>query len=111
MTKLHISDDARADLAEIKAYISDELSNPAAAKSTAKKIAQRIRELQSFPLMGPALSSIIPIASDYRFLVSGNYLIFYRVKKSVVYVDRVLYGRRSYAQLLFAQASEDAPED
>ncbi len=111
MTKLHISDDARADLAEIKAYISDELGNPAAAKSTVKNITRRIRELQNFPLMGPALSSVSSVSSDFRYLVSGNYLIFYQVKQGEVYIARVMYGRRNYIQLLFEESIEDEPEE
>lgn len=101
MSKLHISDDARADMAEIKAYISEGLGNPQAARSTAKKITQRIRQLQDFPLMGPPLDSIVALESEYRFLVAGNYLVFYRVKGNDVYVDRVFYGRRNYPELLF----------
>lgn len=41
------------------------------------------------------------IESDYRFLVSGNYLIFYRAYGAEVYIDRVLYGRRDYLRILF----------
>lgn len=41
------------------------------------------------------------IESDYRFLVSGNYLIFYRACGTEVYIDRVLYGRQDYLRILF----------
>lgn len=51
--------------------------------------------------MGPPLDSIVALESEYRFLVVGNYLVFYRVKGNDVYVDRVFYGRRNYPELLF----------
>jgi plasmid stabilization system protein ParE len=56
--------------------------------------------------MGPSLSSITEVESDYRFLVCGNYLTFYRVKGKDVYIDRILYGRRDYLRILFGGPSE-----
>ena len=41
------------------------------------------------------------IESDYRFLTSENYMVFYRVNGQDVYIDRVLYGRRDYLRILF----------
>lgn len=42
--------------------------------------------------------------SDYRFRVSGNYLVFYRAYEKDVYIDRVLYGRCDYMHILFGDA-------
>jgi plasmid stabilization system protein ParE len=36
----------------------------------------------------------------YRYLVVGNYLIFYRIKSNAVYVYRVLHGARNYTEIL-----------
>ena len=47
------------------------------------------------------LSSIADVGTDYRFLVSGNYMVFYRVQDSDVHIDRVLYGRSDYMSALF----------
>lgn len=52
---------------------------------------------------GASLSSIVDVKSDYRFLVSGQYFVFYRVCEKDVYVDRVLYGRRNYLRALFGE--------
>lgn len=110
MNSLHISQEAQADLAEIKEYISKELENPAAALSIVIKIIHGMRVLQSHALAGAPLSSVADVEGDYRFLVSGNYLIFYRVANREVYVDRVLYGRRDYLRVLFGGDREDAVE-
>lgn len=101
MNNLHISYEAQNDLAEIKAYIMKELENPGAACATVGKITKSMRILVNYPYAGASLTSITDIDSDYRFLVSGNYLIFYRVCGHDVYVDRVLYGRRDYIRVLF----------
>jgi addiction module RelE/StbE family toxin len=101
MNNLHLSDQAQADLAEIKAYIEKELENPIAARSTVRKITQDIRILKSQALAGASLSSIVDGDSDYRFLVTGNYMTFYRVCGRDIYIDRVVYGRRDYPRLFF----------
>ena len=89
------------DLAGIKSYIAKNLENPSAAISTVRNITKDIRRLREHSLIGASLSSIADVESDYRFLVTGSYLTFYRVLDNDVYVDRVLYGRRDYLRILF----------
>lgn len=101
MNNIHMSDQAQADLVEIKAYISEELGNPAAARSILRRITGDIRSLKNHALLGAPLSSIAAVPGDYRFLVTGNYLSFYRVSGSEVYIDRIIYGRRDYLPCLF----------
>ena len=107
MTTARLSADAKEDLKSIRAYISEELDNPAAAKNTVDRIISRMRQLEQFPMMGAALSSVIEPETDYRFLVSGNYLVFYRIEKANVYVDRILYGKRDYLKILFKDTTEN----
>lgn len=57
--------------------------------------------MKDFAEMGTPLSSIADVGIDYRFLVSGNYMVFYRVQGSDVCIDRVLYGRSDYMSVLF----------
>ena len=101
MNRLHLSPAAQADLTEIKEYISEDLENPIAATSTISKIMEQIRSLGGQALIGTPLSAITDIESDYRFLVSGNYLVFYRAYGAEVYIDRILFGRRDYLRILF----------
>ena len=60
-----------------------------------------VDQLKSFTEMGTPLSSIADVRTDYRFIVSGNYMMFYRVQGNDVYIDRVLYGRSDYMSVLF----------
>lgn len=101
MNKLCLSEEAQSDLAEIKAYITDELESPTAVENTLRRITKDMRILREYSSAGALLSSISDIESEYRFLVSGNYLTFYRVSGNNVYIDRILYGRRDYLRILF----------
>lgn len=111
MNKLHLSGAAQEDLAGIKAYIAQELDSPQAALSTLRRITKSIRILRDHAYAGAALSSVTDTKSEVRFLVSGQYLIFYRVCGRDVYVDRVLYGRRDYLRALFGDALPAQPDE
>ena len=107
MARVHLSFEAKEDLKSIRAYISEELNNSEAAKNVVERIIRRMEQLQQFPAMGAALSSVIEPETNYRFLVSGSYLIFYRIEKDDVYVDRILYGKRDYLKILFKGKTDE----
>lgn len=107
MNNLHLSEEAQNDLIEIKAYIEEELLNPSVALATVSRITKSLRILQTYAQAGAPLSSIAEIESDYRFIVSGNYISFYRAYGSEVYVDRILYARRDYMRILFGDHTSD----
>lgn len=95
------SPESQYDLDEIWDYISFELCNPQAAENTINNILIAIDKLEIFVYAGTLLSSVTDLESDYRFLVSGNYMVFYRVNEQNIFIDRILYGRRNYLHILF----------
>ena len=99
--KTHYSPESRRDLDDIWDYIVLELQNRSAAERMIDRIMDAVDPLKKFAEMGTPLSSIADVGTDYRFLVSGNYMVFYHVQGSDVYIDRVLYGRRDYMSVLF----------
>jgi addiction module RelE/StbE family toxin len=103
MAKLCVSPEAVNDLREIQQYIAAQLDAPVAAQKLVSRILKSMRGLADFPESGPNLSSILNIETDYRFQVCGNYLIFYRVEKQIIYIIRILYGKRDYLKLLFGE--------
>jgi toxin ParE1/3/4 len=107
MNRLCISPEVQKDLSEIKEYIVKELDNPTAALRIASKITKHMRELLRFPQTGAPLSSVVQMNTDYRFLVCGNYTVFYRYEDESIFVDRVLYGRRDYMKILFGEILEN----
>jgi len=107
VAKLRYSEAALQDLEQIDDYISETLNNPTAALNTVNKIQDAVDKLVDFPFIGSPLSSIANMETDYRFLVCGNYLVFHRSETRVVYIDRVLYGKRDYMAILFGDTLEE----
>lgn len=107
MAEIKFSPEAITDLQRTKAYITEELCNEQAAAGTVAKITKRIRQLSDFPEIGVLLSSIVDFETDYRFLVCGNYTVFYRIENQIVNIVRVLYGRRNFMQILFGEPSDN----
>ena len=99
--KIHYSSESRRDLDDIWDYIVSDLQNRSAAERVIDHIMNAVDPLKNFAEMGTPLSSIADIGTEYRFLVSGNYMVFYRVQGNDVYIDRVLYGRSNYMSILF----------
>jgi len=118
MAKIEYSPDAFSDLEQIGDYIEQELMSPVAAYNIITKILDSIENLSVFPLMGMQLSSLADVDSDYRVLVCGNYLAFYRYDDIYVYIDRIIYGKRDYIAILFpglssldsSEAIQEMPE-
>ena len=91
---------SRQDLDEISDYIAVELRNPAAAADTINAILDVAESLESFPFVGSIVKGL-PFATDeYRCVGARNYLVFYRVTETQIFVDRILYNRRDYLPLL-----------
>lgn len=105
--KINISPLALEDLKEIREYIAKDLCNEQAAQNTINKIMKGIRSLETFPQKGSPLSAKVNIPTDYRTLIAGNYITFYRVSGNEIYILRVLYGGRNYLRLLFGELSDE----
>ncbi len=107
MANIVFSHEALNDLEQTKRYITEDLQSKQAALNTLNKIFKSIRTLSSFPQAGPSLSAIVDFNTDYRYLVCGNYMAFYRYENDTVYIVRVLYGRRDFMRILFGNSMEN----
>ena len=103
MFKIKFSPDAHQDIHEIQDYITNEYGSVELARKTTEKIAKRIRQLELFPESGAPLSAIIRWATDFRYLVCDQYMIFYTIEGKRVQIERIIYGRRNYYSILFKQ--------
>ena len=103
--RLRYSAQARKDLDEIWDYIVADLSNPIAAEKTVNRIMDDIDRLVDFPEMGTMLRDVTHMVTDYRYIVSGNYMAFYRFHDDFVSIVRILFGRRDYMRILFDDSS------
>ncbi len=91
--KIHYSREAFRDLDEIWEYIAFVLQNSSAANRTIDRILEAPAQLKEFPEIGALLSSVADIESDYRFLVTENYLTFYRTDGNDIYIGSTLQVR------------------
>ncbi len=103
MQKIRVNPIALKDLMSIKEYITEELDSPDAALKIVKKIVDSYEKLRDFPGMGISLNSKIDIPTDYRFLVSEEHIIFYKLEGQYVSIYRILNAKMDYLKVLFAE--------
>jgi plasmid stabilization system protein ParE len=98
MYKLEYLPIAVRDMAEIAAYISHVLSNPAAAEKLAVEMTEAAERMTAFPYMYAVYASKKPLQNEYRKLLVQNYILFYCVDETskIVTITRVLYARRDF---------------
>ena len=111
MGKIQYSPEAVNDLRNIHAYIFVDLASPIAAQNTVKKIRKQVQSLSRFPDIGERLDAHVSVKTDYRKLVCGNYIVFYRVESNNVHVVRVIYGGRNYMRILFGDTAAEDEKD
>lgn len=99
--KINYSPLAFNDLEEIWEYITEELMNPSAAENTINGIMDAVEALADFPDIGARLVFDGDLDSGYRFVIYKNYMAFYHTQNNMIYVDRVIYGKRDYMKVLF----------
>ena len=104
--KLYYSPTAADDLENIRNYIEWDLESPSATINIVNDILDMIDILKQFPDAGKCLSTLTDINSDYHFIVSGNYIAFYRHIGNDVYIDRVLNARQDYIRVLSEEYCE-----
>ncbi len=89
---------AQQDLLDVIDYLNT-LSKDAALRYYDRLVSE-IASLSTMPERCPRPRDLALAAKGYRYLVVGNYLVFYVVVGSVVQIRRILYARRDYKQLL-----------
>lgn len=108
--KINYTANSSRDLNEIWDHIASEFQNVSAAERIVNKIMDDVEQLADFPKLGTPLSSITDTKSDYRFLVTEAYLTFYRFLGGEIRIDRILYGRRNYLDILLGDTMEKKTE-
>jgi toxin ParE1/3/4 len=103
MARITVSKEARKDLVFISQYISDELCNPDAAKHIIGLLKKSIVALESFPGRGRPLDALIPVHTEYRYLVCENYCVFYLCSEEDVVIVRILHQRQDCLRALFLE--------
>ena len=102
---LKYSPEALNDLDSIFDYITFELKEPGIAEHLINNILAQHDKLKEFPGIGAIYKLPNGVETVYRYLVYKDYLSFYRVENSTIYIDRVLNGRTDYLGVLFGKLS------
>lgn len=82
--------------------IREELYNPDAAARIIKALRQSIDALKNLPERGTPLDTILPVHTNYRYLVCEKYCIFYLCDDSTIEVVRIHHQLQHYMSALFA---------
>lgn len=92
--RLFFSRPARNDLFAVGDYIQQH--NPQAAAKLIAEIEARCHTLCQMPHTG----AVYPSITNLRYLVHGQYLIFYSVHTGELRIERILHGARDIGSLL-----------
>jgi addiction module RelE/StbE family toxin len=89
---------AEDDLYGIADYISQD--NPRAANRMVDRLEQAINRLKLSPFAGKVPDDDELRKRNYRMLIIGKYLVFYKIKEKAVEIHRIIHGARNYKHLL-----------
>ena len=89
---------AQNDLIEIHKYVRRD--RPNAADRLIAKLLDSIESLEELADRGTVPRDERLRTLDYRVLIEGEYLIFYKTLRTQVRIYRVVHGRRRYQHLV-----------
>lgn len=100
--KLYYLPCAQQDILDVVRYVGVTLQNPDAARRMVRRFTAAAESVCSMPYARPVYIPVRPLKYEYRKLIVGSYLVFYRIdeRAGAVIVSRVIYGRRSVERLL-----------
>jgi len=90
------------DIAEMADYYEYILESPQVADRFVERIQAAVSSLKQFPKRGQTLNKLLRFQTDYRYLISENQLLIYRVdeRASAVFLIRLVDGRSDYVRAL-----------
>ena len=93
---------AQRDLVQISKYIAKSLQNPISATAVVDRMIQAAEDLRLHPYICPAYYPPQQLKYEYRKLIVGSYIMFYRVneQRRCITVARVIYAKRDYSAML-----------
>ena len=89
---------AKQDLLEIIDYLNT--LSPETALRYYDKLTEEIGGLSHMPERCPLSLIHISEPTRRRYLIVENYLVFYTISGQTVQIQRILYGRRNYQNIL-----------
>lgn len=98
--KLVIAEQVARDLNDIEFYMSGLGTYNSSTEEFLNHVYDRMESLEEFPFLGEELSSKTVVPTNIRYLIVDEYLIFYEVFLTEIFIYRVLSQRQDYIQIL-----------
>ena len=96
--KVVFSKKSELQIEEIYQYVLSKSNDEGTAKKFVNELIDKTEILKTQAFVGRQLEIIDNIVTQYRFLIHKDYLIFYRVDDSKVYIDRILNAKTDYVK-------------
>ena len=99
---VRLTQEARSDLDDAVTYITERLSNRAAAESLITEFTEKLQLLAASPEIYTLCENPRLRKNAYRRFIIGNYIVFYKISEidETVYIIRMIYGKRDYLKIL-----------
>lgn len=96
------TDTAKSDLLDIARSLAERTKDKTLAIRFVRELQQETKRLEQFPESGALPRDRVLKSSGYRFLVHGDYLLFYLYEKgeNTVYITAVFHGKRDYMRAM-----------
>ena len=95
------SSDFITDLDTIESLYRDNYFLPKAGKKLISEILNICDSIGKYPMMGADFGAKDERGKKYRYMVHGNYLLFYTIENEGPLMLRVLDGRMDYLRIIF----------
>lgn len=99
--EVEFTEECIEEMIEIYEYISNDLKEDKAAKRLMTEVNARILNLANEPELYMKIRKTDKVKRQYHRMVVKNYVILYTIdfEKRVVFISRMIYGRRNYLNL------------
>ena len=91
------------DLNTAADYIESELASPMAARRLVDSVIEKAQLFADVPGAGTVLRTLNGIDTGYRYMLSGNWMVFLESDNGRALVVRVLYAKSDYMRTLFGE--------
>ena len=91
------------DLNAAADYIESELASPMAARRLVDSVIEKAQLFADVPGAGTVLRTLNGIDTGYRYMLSGNWMVFLESDNGRALVVRVLYAKSDYVRTLFGE--------
>ena len=95
------------DLNAAADYIEFELASPMAARRIVDSVIEKSQLFADVPGAGAVLRTLNGVDTGYRYMVSGNWMVFLACADGRALVVRVLYAKSDYMRTLFGEVGDE----